>query len=381
MHPTALKNHFHDLRPAMLETIQNLVERESPSMEKPMLDDLARYLQGRFQDAGAEVDLLPNSTHGDHLRAFFPGPKNTASRPALILGHFDTVWPAGTLTDRPFTIRDDQARGPGIFDMKANLVLVEFALQALSAPGAGLRRPVVVLLTSDEEIGSPTSRMLIEAHARQAEYVLVVEPPLPGGVLKTARKGTGFFVVEIEGRAAHAGIEPEKGISAIVELAHQIHYLQELNDVAAGSTVNVGIVRGGTRPNVVAASAAAEVDVRVWTRAEAERLEKAILGARPQTTGTVLKIDGFFKRPPMERTPAIGTLFERAQQIGAELGMKLREGSTGGGSDGNFSAALGVPTLDGLGIPGAGAHAEDEHILIDFLPERATLLATLLQQL
>ena len=381
MNPTTLKNHFHNLRPAMLEAIQELVERESPSMEKPLLDDLARYLQGRFQDAGAEVSLQPNPTHGDHLRAFFPGPKNTSARPALILGHFDTVWPAATLAARPFTIRDDQARGPGIFDMKANLVLVEFALRAMAAPGPDLPRPVVVLLTSDEEIGSPTSRALIEEHARQAEYVLVVEPPLPGGVLKTARKGTGSFVVEVEGRAAHAGIEPEKGISAIVELAHQIHYLQGLNDTAAGSTVNVGIIRGGTRPNVVPASAAAEIDVRVWTTTEAERLEQAILGARPQTAGTALKIDGRFKRPPMERTAAIGALFERAREIGAQLGLDLQEGSTGGGSDGNFSAALGVPTLDGLGIPGAGAHAEDEHILIDSLAQRATLLTTLLQQL
>ncbi len=381
MDSTTLKDHFLQHRPAMLESIRELVERESPSMEKPRLDELARYLQGRFAKAGAAASILPNPTHGDHLRAVFPASENAAARPAVILGHFDTVWPAGTLDRRPFEIQDGQARGPGIFDMKANLVLAEFALRAVADLDLKMPRPAVVLLVADEEIGSPTARPLVEEHARQAEYVLVVEPPLPGGVLKTARKGTGYFAMEVEGRAAHAGIEPEKGISAIQELAHQIHYLHGLNDAAAGSTVNVGIVRGGTRSNVVAAQATAEIDVRVWTTAEAERLEQAILGVQPVAPGIALEVNGGFKRPPMERNPATGALFERAREIGVRLGLDLQEGSTGGGSDGNFSAALGIPTLDGLGAPGGGAHAEDEHILIDSLPQRAALLTALLLQL
>ena len=381
MDPTALIDHLLKLQPAMVESVRELVERESPSADKPALDEVAQHLQARLKNAGADVSILPESTHGDHVRAVFSAPENASVRPALILGHFDTVWPAGALAERPFRIQEGKAWGPGIFDMKANLVVAEFALRAVADLGLELPRPVVFLLTSEEEVGSPVGRAFVEEQARQSEYVLVLEPPLPGGVLKTARKGTGYFVVEIEGRAAHAGIEPEKGISAIDELAHQILFLRGLNDPSTGSTVNVGIVQGGTRPNVVPARARAEVDVRAWTRTEAERLERAILQLQPVSPGTALKISGRFKRPPMERSPAIAALFERAREIGRGLGVDLEEGSTGGGSDGNFSAALGIPTLDGLGALGGGAHAEDEHICLGSLPERAALLAALLLRL
>ena len=382
MNPKTLTAYFQEQHPMMMAVLRNLVEQESPSTDKPQLDRLAKHLRERFQGAGAEVTALENTTGGDHMRVVFKTDiASSANPPALIIGHYDTVWPVGALADHPFRIADGKAFGPGIFDMKASIVLAEFALRAVEALRLKLPRPVIILLTSDEEIGSPTSRGLIEEHAQQAEYVLVIEPPLPGGVLKTARKGIGYFLMELEGRAAHAGIEPEKGVSAINELAHQILYLHSLNDPSHGSTVNVGIVRGGTRPNVVAAHAEAEVDVRVWTTAEAERLERAILDAKPQTDLVTLKVQGGFKRPPMERTPAIAGLFQRALQVGAELGLTLQEGVTGGGSDGNFTAALGIPTLDGLGVLGAGAHADHEHILVDSLPSRAALLTALLQQL
>ena len=238
-----------------------------------------------------------------------------------------------------------------------------------------------MLFTSDEEIGSPTSRALIEDEARASAYVLVMEPPLPGGGLKTARKGVGHFTLEIEGRAAHAGVEPENGVSAIVELAHQVLAIERIADPAAGTTVNVGVVSGGTTSNVVPAEAIAVIDARATTLDEARRFEGAMLALRPALRGAKLRVRGGFSRPPMERTPQSVDLYDRARAIGRTLGLDLTEGSTGGASDGNFTAALGLPTLDGLGMPGAGAHAEDEHILIDALPERAALLAALLMGL
>ncbi len=306
--------------------------------------------------------------------------EDRAARPALVLCHYDTVWPLGTLETIPFSVdREGVARGPGCFDMKGGMVLLWFALEQLRRQGPAPRRPVVVLFTSDEEVGSPSSRGLIEEQARQAEVVFVLESPLPGGTLKTARKGTGDYHLRIEGRAAHAGVEPQKGISATQELAHQILALHALNDFEAGTTVNVGVVRGGTRPNVVAAAAAADVDVRVATLAEAERLDRAVRALAPRLPGAVLHIEGGLNRPPMERSPAMVGMFERAQSIAAAMGVaELREGSTGGGSDGNFTAALGVPTLDGLGPEGEGAHAAHEHVLVESLPRRAALLTGLL---
>jgi glutamate carboxypeptidase len=236
-------------------------------------------------------------------------------------------------------------------------------------------------MTSDEEIGSPTSRELIERQARQADYVLVLEPPTLEGSLKTARKGVGDFSLKVKGIASHAGSQPERGVSAINELAHQILSLQELADGEQGTTVNVGIVEGGSRSNVIAAQAAAKIDVRAWTPQEAERVDLAIKKLEPVNPGAELEIKGGFGRPPMTRTESVVNLFQKAQKIGKQLGMDLEEGSTGGGSDGNFTAALGVPTLDGLGAMGDGAHADDEHILISQLPIRTALLAALLLEL
>ncbi len=366
----------------MLESLSELVRHESPSRDKPALDGLARRLADRFQRLGGDVEVLANPSGGDHVRVRFEASGAAgAAAPALVLCHFDTVWPVGTLARLPFRVEDGRAFGPGIFDMKASLVLLEFAMKAIQEQAFPLPRPVVALLTSDEEIGSPTSRALIESRAKGCAYALVMESPLTGGRLKTARKGVGQFTVTIEGRPAHAGIEPEKGVSAIQELAHQILRIHAMADPAAGTTVNVGVVEGGTTPNVVAAKAVARVDVRVTSVAEAERVEAAIRGLQPVAPEAKILVEGGFNRPPMERTSAIAALFERARRIGQSLGLELTEGATGGASDGNFTAALGVPTLDGLGTLGAGAHAENEHILIDTLPERAALLAALLLEL
>jgi glutamate carboxypeptidase len=378
----ALKELLRPLQPDMVATLKELVERESPSDDKARLDALARYLQGRFTVLGAETTLLPQESAGDLLRVVSPTQGATWSTPpALLLCHMDTVWPAGTLAARPFRVEEGRAYGPGAYDMKAGIVVVEFALRAVRDLKLRLPRPVIVLLTSDEEVGSVTSRTVIEDLARRSQYVLVLEPPLRTGALKTARKGVGRFVLEIEGRAAHAGVEPEKGLSAVQELAQQVLYLHSLADPQQGTTINVGVVRGGTRPNVVPARAEAEVDVRVWTMEEAGRVGAAIKLAQAFTPGVQLHVRGDFTRPPMERTTASTVLFRRAQEIGRGLGLDLGEDSTGGGSDANFTAALGIPTLDGLGAVGDGGHADHEHVVVDSLPERAGLLAALLLDL
>jgi glutamate carboxypeptidase len=382
MNAASLVPYLETRREAMLARLAELVDHESPSQEPAALDSLARGLARRLESQGAEVRRVGNPAGCDHVRARWsaPGPDD-AKPPALVLGHFDTVWPRGTLALRPFRVADGRAFGPGIFDMKAGLMLLEFALEAIGAVGAPLNRPVVVLWTSDEEIGSPGSRAAIEAEAQDAAFVLVLEPPLAGGRLKTSRKGVGQFRLIVDGRPAHAGVEPEKGISAVLELAHQVVRLHALNEPAAGTSVNVGVVRGGTTSNVVAASASAAIDVRASTLAEARRIERAIRDLSPVLPGARLAIEGGFNRPPMERSAAVVALFERVRAIGRGLGLELGEGSTGGGSDGNFTAALGKPTLDGLGAPGAGAHAEDEHIRVADLPIRAALLAAALLEL
>ena len=367
-------------QPERLDRLRELVEHESPSRDKTALDALADRIASWFRGFGAEVGRIPNPRGGDHLRLRWNG-DGSAQSPALLLGHFDTVWPTGTIHRMPFRVEDGRAFGPGCYDMKAGLVVTASALGALRATGAWLPRPVIVLLTSDEEIGSPTSRALIENEARGSAYALVLEPPLPDGRLKTQRKGIGQFLLEIEGKAAHAGVEPEKGVSAIKELAHQVLAIDRLNAVELGTTLNVGVVEGGTASNVVAARASAQVDVRVRTMGEASRIEHALRSVQPVTTGARVAVSGGFNRPPMERTPEGAALFERARAVGRSLGLALDEGATGGGSDGNFTAAVGTPTLDGLGVLGSGAHADHEQIVVDSLSERTLLLAALLLEL
>jgi glutamate carboxypeptidase len=369
-------------RQEMIDLLADLVSIESPSDDRPSLDRFASRLELLFDGLGSIERIVPDDPErGVHLRLTVDG-RDGRGQHAVALCHYDTVWALGTLQRIPFSVdADGVARGPGCFDMKGGIVVLYFALQALRARGLRPVRQLQVLFTSDEEVGSPTSRPLIEQAANGAAVAYVLESPLPGGTLKTARKGTGDFFVRITGRAAHAGVEPQKGISATGELAHQILALHALNDHAVGTTVNVGVVHGGTRPNVVAAEAEAHVDIRVETLAEAKRLEAAIRGLQPHLPGAVLDIEGGLNRPPMERSAAMGALFEHARRNAAAMGVDLREGSTGGGLDGNFTAALGVPTLDGLGPEGEGAHAAHEHVDTESFPRRVALLAGLLTDL
>jgi len=365
----------------ILELLAQLVRLESPSRDKPSLDRLATLIAARLGHLGATVEIVANGNGGDHVLGRFAGAGKL--RPALVLGHFDTVWPLGTLEKMPFRVDAERiAFGPGIFDMKASLAILLTVLDQLRKIGKPLQRPIWVLFTSDEEIGSPTSRALIEKLAIDSAYALVLEPALANGGLKTSRKGVGRFRLEVEGRAAHAGVAPQDGRSAVVELAHQILRFQAMQDLSAGTTINIGVIQGGTTSNVVPANASADIDVRVVSVAEESRIVAAFQALVPAIDGIRLHLAGSFNRPPMERTPAVAALFEQARAIAREsLGLALTEGSTGGASDGNFTAALGVPTLDGLGARGGGAHADDEHVLVSSLSERAALLFHLLQSL
>lgn len=377
-----LLNYFDRHQTDLLNVIGLLVAQETPSSDKERLDRFAEMLAERFTAVGAVADIVPNETRGNHLRLRLGDHSaDNTLRQGLVLCHFDTVWPVGSLVTHPFRIDDEgRAYGPGIFDMQASLALCEFALQALRDLELALPRPLTILMTSDEEIGSGTSRAQIEEEARRADYALVMESPLPGGVLKTARKGVGVFNLTVRGRAAHAGVEPESGVSAVQELAHQVLALHSLNDYARGMTVNVGVVQGGTAGNVVAAQAHAAVDVRAWTMDDLNRLCAAVESLAPVTPGAKLELSGGINRPPLEHAVTVD-LFARARAIGAALGLDLQEGSTGGGSDGSWTGALGVPTLDGLGVPGYGAHADHEHIEVDQIAGRAALLAALLLEL
>jgi len=384
MYSERLVGFYQTKREEILSTIRLLVEHETPSDDKARLDAFAELLAKRYTEVGFHVDVIPNPERGNHLRAVFANPtyvSDPTTKPALILCHFDTVWPVGSLATHPWRINEQGwAYGPGIFDMQSSLALVEYVIHGVQEMGLRLPRPVVLLATSDEETGSHTSQQLIEYEARQAAYVLVMESPLPGGVIKTARKGTGHFEVEITGRAAHAGVEPEKGISAIQELAHQILALHSLTDMEAGTTVNVGVVSGGTRSNVVAPYAKAIIDVRAWTAEGMDRVRHAIRGLTPVLAGAKITTHHGGGRPPLERK-VTGELFRQAQAIGAKIGLDLQEGATGGGSDGNLTGALGIPTLDGLGVPGHGAHADHEHIEVDQIAGWLALLTGLLMEL
>ncbi len=337
-----------------------LVRHESPSRDKAGARR-AGVRDRRAVCAPLGADVEPDRQHDGRrprlLASRIGGRLRREAALLLIVGHFDTVWPVGTLAARPFRVDDGRAYGPGTFDMKASLVLVEQALKALHILDLDTPRPVVALITSDEEIGSPTSRRLIEEQARQSAYVLVLEPPLPGGGLKTARKGVGKFTLNIEGRAAHAGIEPEKGVSAVLELAHQVLAVHALSKPEAGTTVNVGVVQGGTTSNVVPAHGVAQIDVRATTLDEARRIEHALAArSEPMTPGSArVQVTGVFNRPPMEaHARRRGLVRSALSVIGRSLGLELTEGSTGGASDGNFTAALGVPTLTALGVRAAG---------------------------
>jgi glutamate carboxypeptidase len=365
---------------ALLDSVRDLVTRESPSLDKEAVDHLVGYIRERCRRLDGQIEEHPQPAHGDLTVVRWPG-ATADDRPILVLTHVDTVWPLGTIERLPFAVKDGRATGPGVFDMKSSVAMMLEALSMIQERGLA-HRPITWLINTEEEVGSPASRPLIEQLARESEVVLVLEPPVPPhGSLKTARKGVGNFHMEIHGRAAHAGADPKQGISATQELANQIQYLHGLTDFELGTTVNVGVVSGGTRSNVIAAEARADIDLRVTTMAEAERVVDAIVNTRPRLPGARVEVRGGLNRPPMERTERVIEAFQRVQALGRELGLELTEASTGGASDGNFTAALGATTIDGLGCPGDGGHAEHEHILIDGLIERTALLAALLTRL
>jgi glutamate carboxypeptidase len=361
----------------LLELIEALVAIESPSDDRDAVNRCGAELAARLAAIGGAVTRIPCATAGDHLRARFGG----GTRQVLLLGHFDTVWPVGQLQRMPLKREGGRLYGPGVFDMKAGIGLATLATRALVDRGALADRAIVMLWTTDEEVGSATSRALIEAEAANSEAVLVFEPSLPGGALKTSRKGVGQFEMVARGVSAHAGLDPGKGVSAVRELARQILAIDDLQDPANGVTLTVGVISGGTRANVVPAEARATIDARVVTRADAERVQRAIGALRAQLPGAAIEVTGGFDRPPLERTAEVERLFTTAKAVAADLGLHLEEGSAGGGSDGNFTAALGVPTLDGIGAIGDGAHAIHEHVEIDALIPRAATVAGLLDRL
>ncbi len=364
--------------PEMIATLGRLVRAESPSIEKDGADNCARLLAKEWKRRGARVEIIREKRRGDHIRiAWWPGTGRPAGQ-LLVLGHYDTVYSGGTLRKMPFRVRDGRAYGPGVFDMKGGLVQALFAFDALRRLNARMRKRIVFLWTSDEEIGSGSSRARIEAEARRSDAVFVLEPAFgPRGLLKTSRKGVGEAELIVHGRAAHAGLAPQEGVNAVHELARQIVRIEEWNDPRRAVTVNADIIEGGTKSNVIAERAWAVVDLRALHVSDMRRIEQRLRSLRPILRGARLEVRGGFSRPPMERRMS-AALFARAKQIAQQMGISLGECCAGGGSDGNFTAALGIPTLDGLGAVGDGAHSAREHIVVRRMPERAALLAALL---
>jgi glutamate carboxypeptidase len=360
----------------MVDQVRELVTRESPTHDKPSCDALCEYLAEQFRALGGRVKIHRQTKAGNHLQVDIAGPRGR--KPVLLLGHYDTVYDLGTLKTMPWREAGGKLSGPGVFDMKSGIVQIVFALRALREVNGSLPRPVTVWLVSDEEIGSDSSRAMTEKLASQCAAVFVCEPSGPGGALKTARKGVGGFVIQVTGRAAHSGLDFEKGQSAIQELAHQIHAISRLTDLKRGITLNVGVIRGGTRTNVVPGEAVAEVDLRIAQESDGPLMERKVKSLKAVNRNCKLRIEGGVNRPPLERTKEVAALFHTAQQIADELGFPLKEIAVGGGSDGNFTAGIGIPTLDGLGAVGDGAHASHEHVIAAELPRRAALLAGLI---
>jgi glutamate carboxypeptidase len=380
-----LLEHFESRRGEILALTRALVEIESPSGDlegsRAVVELLARSA-GDIEGAGHVERIPAPGAYGEHLRLKAFGDEGSgAGQTLLILGHTDTVHPRGSLAERPWREAEGKIFAPGVFDMKASCAVALEALRARSVLGGAPRRPVVLLLTCDEETGSMSGRALVEEEARRAEFVLVLEPPAPDGSAKTERKGTGLFSLRAEGRAAHAGLDPEKGVSAVLEIARQIERLHSLGDAERGTTVNVGVVCGGTRSNVVPAEARAEIDVRFGTLAEAHRIEREIRSSVPFDGRAKISVTGGLNRPPLERTASVAALYERARGLASLLGFELGEASVGGASDGNFAAACGAAVLDGLGVEGDGAHATHEHIRPESVARRGALLAALVASL
>jgi glutamate carboxypeptidase len=369
------------LRPreaAMTQLLRQFVRAESPSFDKAAVDGFGRIIAAEWRRRGARVTLVRQRERGDHLRAEWNPRGKQASGQILVLGHLDTVYGLGTLARTPFRLARGRAYGPGAFDMKGGLVIALSAVDALAGTGRAPQKRIVFFWTSDEEIGSGTSRAAIEREARRSDAVLVLEPALgPDGRVKTGRKGAGEIEIVASGRAAHAGLNPEDGINAIEEIALQIARISRWNQPGRGITINAGVIEGGTRTNVIPDRARVVADVRAMRAGDMRALERKFRALRPILRGAKLQIRGGFKRPPMERKCS-AALYAKARVLAKEMGVTLGEAHVGGGSDGNFTAALGVPTLDGLGAVGEGAHSPGENIAIRALPERAALVAGLL---
>jgi glutamate carboxypeptidase len=373
--------YFQERKEQILQTIRQLVEIESPSDNKQAVDRLGTLLAGRFEGLGGHAKFHRTPDFGDHLQVDFTGIR--AGKPVLLLGHLDTVYPMGTLASMPCRVADGRLWGPGAFDMKSGIAFMLHAIEGLRAWHEDtLPRPVSVLLVSDEEIGSDTSRRITESLAKNSAAVLVLEPSHgPKGAVKTARKGIGEYLLKVTGKAAHSGLDFEKGQSAILELARQIVAISKLIDLKRGLTLNVGTVQGGTRVNVIPAQASAVIDVRVARKQDSAGIDRKLRSLKPFNRKCKLEVTGGINRPPMERTPIVASLYKKAAEIAKEFGWKLDEAAVGGGSDGNFTAGLGIPTLDGLGGVGEGAHATHESIQISELPRRAALLAELIENI
>lgn len=365
---------------SLVQLLQTLVEVESPSDDKAAVDRCLELVADAAAGVGGKLRRHRRRDAGDILEVKFApvGRNRRGEKLILLLGHLDTVWPMGTLKEMPFRLAQGRAWGPGVYDMKAGVAMALTALELLQAEGL-LSRPVTLLLVGDEETGSHASRELTEKTAQQCERVYVLEPAQGlEGAYKTARKGVANYSVQVEGVAAHSGVNFEKGHSAISELARQVGVIESFTDLARGITVNVGTIQGGTRSNVVSAHASAEVDVRIARAADFSRLDRKLSGLRVQDKKCVMKIEGGLNRPPMERTKATAALYGRAAEIAAQMGFTLGEAATGGGSDGNFTSAMGIPTLDGMGAVGEGAHARNESVILRELAPRTALLAAML---
>lgn len=369
--------YFESRQDALLQTIGEFVEVESPSDNKVATDRMGTILAEKFAALGGRPHLHRAEEYGDNLQIDFPGAGNR--KPVLLVGHFDTVYPMGTLAAMPCRVDNGRLHGPGVLDMKAGIALMLSAIEALQTWEGQLPRPVTVFLVTDEEVGSYSSRKITEHLARKSAGVLVLEPAAGRGAVKTARKGVGDYTLTVAGIASHAGLDPGKGHSAILELARQIAVISKLNDLKSGVSVNPGVIRGGTRTNVVAAEATAEIDVRIRSAQQAAGLDRKLRALKPFDKHCKLNMEGGINRLPMERNAGVIALYKKARAIAKQIDWKLEEAAVGGGSDGNFTAALGIPTLDGLGAVGEGAHAIHEHIIISELPRRALLLAGLIE--
>jgi glutamate carboxypeptidase len=371
--------YFEQRNDALVDTIRELVEIESPSDNKPAVDRIAGFLAPRFESLGGRIRLHRSPNFGDSLQADFAG--NSINRkPVLLLGHYDTVYPLGTLATMPCKAENGHLRGPGVLDMKSGIALMLHAIAALKAWHGELAGPVTVFLVSDEEVGSHSSRKITEALAKQSAGVLVLEPAAGlRGAVKTARKGVGEYTLRVKGVAAHAGLDPGKGHSAILELARQIAVLANLNNLRQGLSVNPGVIQGGTRTNVIAAEAAVHIDVRIRKAKQASGINRKLRSLKPFDKHCKLEMAGGINRLPMERTAGVAALYKKAQEIASQIGWKLEEAAVGGGSDGNFTAGMGIPTLDGMGGVGEGAHAVHEYVVISELPRRALLLVGMIE--